>query len=76
MSVLLEISLPSRDARASSSIGCILYGTDRRGVTLLRRDEARAAREVLKVVPARNRDVPGGRDSDFREERTGSPLFG
>lgn len=47
----------------ASTIGCTLCGTDRGGVTLA----TAAAQGDLKNVP-RNRDVPGGRDSDFREE--------
>lgn len=56
--------LPSRDAYLSD-IGCTLCGTDRRDVTLSL--ATTAARGDLKDAP-RNRDVPGGRDSDCREE--------
>jgi len=42
-------------------------------VTLSRNGRG-AAQGDLKDVP-RNRDVPGGRDSDFREEDWFSPLM-
>lgn len=61
-----------RDAHLSG-IGCTLCGTDRRGVTLSRNVGRGAARGDLKDA-LQNRDVPGGRDSDFREEDWFSPV--
>lgn len=68
-SVLLEIFLPSRDARLHHWVHIVRNGSKRRDSLA-----TAAAQGDLKDVP-RNRDVPGGRDSDFREEDWFSPLM-